>query len=392
MLAGGPEINFQGIRQMGMGYTGTATLMGSSSIYYNPGGLSFQTGKFHFQGGSSIVAYNGVYYDAVSGITARTEDRYLYPYNGYTDVKLAPFMSFGVGVYNSLGTDVHWEPLWKGRFLLQNSTFTTQNIQPTISVKFSKYFGLGLGVAISNATLRLSRDLPFTNASGVESFANLSGKANEVGYNIGLFVKPTDKLNIGVTYRTGPTYSFRDCQVILSVPQETGNQYPPVATFNSDYQTANTLTFGAAWQATRKFLVTGDVGVSFWSAVKKTEINFDNTTERFQNIDLLRNYKNTTTVRLGAQYVESCCLSFRAGVAYEQSPLNKQFAFPDMVDSDRFSFTAGFSYDFDDHWAVDLAAGLIENKQINANYAPLNFSGTYKSRTVTGSAGLTYTF
>lgn len=391
-LAGGFDINLQGIRQQGMGNTGTGLLQGSSSLFYNPGAVSLLKGNFHFQGGANISAFNAVYYDPVSDITARTKDRYTFPFSVYADARVSKFMSVGMAVYNPNGVDIYWDNNWKGRFLVQNTHLQTTNFQPTVSFKLSDKLGIGAGFIYSVGTAQFTRDIPVSDASGSRSFIELSGKTTGIGLNAGVFFKPDDVWRFGFSFRKGVNYKIENGDVVITVPPSVQSFFPENTKFSGAIPGPDVYNVGFSAQLSKRFLIAGDVNYQTWSSFKRQDIDFTENTAEFEDISQPVFWKNTTSLRIGAQYLRSCCLSFRAGAAFEQSPVNRVYYFPDMADGNRFTFHAGFTYDFDDHWSVDLASMLIETKQVEGNYSPSGFRGVYKTRTVVGSFGISYVF
>ncbi len=220
----------------------------------------------------------------------------------------------------------------------------------------------------------------------------LKGNTDGFGVNAGVFVQVNEKWKVGASYRSGINYILNDGSVNITVPPSAQNQFPANPTFSSELPSPDVYSIGVSSQLTKRLLVAADINYNTWSVFKNLDIEFNRNTDGLQDISLPHQWKNTTSIRLGAQYVRSCCLSFRAGVAFEQSPVNRTFYFPDAPDANRFTFHTGFSYDFDDHWSLDLAAILIETKQIEGNYSPIDFRGVYKSRTIIGSAGISYVF
>ncbi|MES2629289.1 MAG: outer membrane protein transport protein [Bacteroidota bacterium] len=392
LFAGGFDVNLQGIRQQGMGHTGTGLLQGASNLFFNPGSATFLKGKFQFQGGVNVSAFNAVYYDPISGITARTKDRYLVPFTLYANVRLYKGLTLGMAVYDPYGTDIYWDDNWKGRFLVQDVSVKTTHYQPTLSLALGKKVGIGLGFIYSTGSAGFSRDIPVTSAEGARSYINCSGSTSATGVNAGIFYKPTEKWNFGISYRSGMKYKLDNGDVDIIVPETFRSLFPSNLKFATTVPVPDVVNFGVSARFSKRFVMAADVNYQTWSVYRRLNIDFNNENGVISDISQIHECRNTTSVRIGAQYTQSCCLTFRAGVAYEQSPVNRNFYFPDSPDSDRFTFHGGFTYDFDDHWSIDLAAQLIEGRQIEGNYSPIDFRGLYKTRTIVGSGGITYTF
>ena len=47
-FAGGYQVGLHGVKQIGMGLVGTSLTLDASSLFYNPGGLSFITPDYSF--------------------------------------------------------------------------------------------------------------------------------------------------------------------------------------------------------------------------------------------------------------------------------------------------------------------------------------------------------
>ena len=55
VYAGGYQVGLHGQKQIGMGLIGTSLSLDASSMFYNPGGLSFMKPSFSFAAGVSPI-------------------------------------------------------------------------------------------------------------------------------------------------------------------------------------------------------------------------------------------------------------------------------------------------------------------------------------------------
>ncbi len=391
-IAGGFELNFHGIRQQGMGNSGAATLLGSSSVFYNPGAIVFLRNKFDFQAGSSLASYNAAFYEPISGIFARTTDQFIPIYNAYGSYKITDYLAIGFGVYSPFGGKLEWEENWRGRFLVQSIGLKIVNYQPTMALKLTSNVSFGIGLQYSTAGFNFSKDIPISSSDGSRSYVNLSAKTSQFGVNAGVFIQASEKLDLSFSAKSEMKYNFIDGAVHVVVPEGASGFFTPNNLFSTNISTPNCYVLGVAFHPNRRLLFTADLQYQEWSQVKSTQIEFDNQQGALKNSEIDRHFKDAPAIRIGAQYTYRSYLSVRAGAGFERSPINRNFLYPDLPDTDKYTFTVGLTYEFNDHFALDFAGNLIEGQQTNANYSPYNFNGVYKSRLLVGSVGMTYIF
>jgi len=392
LFAGGFEPSLTGARQLGMGNTGTALIQGASSLLYNPAALVLNDNRFNIHVATNALWESSVYYDATSGITARTIDKINYSGSGYMFFKPVRSVAIGFGVYKPYGINTNWEEPWKGRFVVQNYNFQVTNYQPTVSVKVSKRLSFGAGLVFSVMKMTFNKDIPLNSVSGKVSALSLLGKSNGTTGNLGLFYQASDRLRLGLTYKAGLRYKITGAQVTTSVPGDLADSYPSANKFNSSIPLPDVFTVGASYYFTKRFVVSADISFNQWSVYKEQYIDFDKNTDLFKDITFVRKWENTRSYRFGIQYLKSCCLSFRAGISYDESPVNLNNFLPDIIEGGQVSFTGGLGYDFNDHWSIDGAAIVSDGTQVEGNYHSIDYRGFYKTRSFGGVFGLTYVF
>ena len=139
LSAQGFQVNFQGQKQQGMGFAGTALFQDASSIFYNAGSIAFSNENSVNVSITPIFA-NVLYVDSATGGAYRTENPVGTPFCAYglfQHKKLEKF-KFGLGIYTPFGSTVKWEDNWIGRFAITRLKLQAIYIQPTISYRLSK--------------------------------------------------------------------------------------------------------------------------------------------------------------------------------------------------------------------------------------------------------------
>jgi len=145
-----------------------------------------------------------------------------------------------------------------------------------------------------------------------------------------------------------------------------------------------------------KWLFAFDYNRAFWREYKALVIKFDSGLPTSVN---LRNYKDSSTYRLGLQYEASEKLSLRVGWYYDESPVQDGYFAPETPRNDSRAYTGGFTYKITNRLAVDAVASFLHFSQTNNSYdyfvedgQPVSFGGTYKSAVFSAGLGLSYSF
>src|SRR5699024_1719590 len=68
-----------------------------------------------------------------------------------------------------------------------------------------------------------------------------------------------------------------------------------------------------------------------------------------------RNYEDTWTIRLGGEYMATDALAVRAGIYYDQTPVQDGYMTPETPDTDRIAITARIGYDVSVQFGIDLS-------------------------------------
>jgi long-chain fatty acid transport protein len=389
--AQGFQVNLQGQKQQAMGGTGTGVALDEASVFYNPGAVSHLEKNGVSLGISPTIA-NSTFELSNSQTQNRTKSPVSTPFTGYAVFgKQDSKLKLGLGVYTPFGSTIKWEDGWAGRFQLTKLQLFSVFIQPTVSYKISDKVGIGAGFVYGLGKIDLSRDLPVTYPDGSYGSARLTGNASGIGFNAGIYLKPTEKLSIGITYRSQVNMKVNNGNAEFTVPGSLSSNFPNGA-FSSSLPLPQVISIGVGVKPIEKLLITADVNFIGWSAYKELAFDYDKNTSTLQDTKEARNYKDTYAFRLGGQYDVKENFRVRAGIAYQLTPVQDGYVTPEVPDANKISYTAGIGYKFADKLTVD-ASFTFENfaKRTDTNMQN-NFSGTYKTYIAIPGISLTYNF
>jgi long-chain fatty acid transport protein len=387
LIGGGYQVRLQGHKQTGIGLIGTPFAFDASSIFYNPGSLAFYDGKYSISVGASGIMSNAVFQKEGTNYQARTDNPLGTPFFGYFSMKIKDKIAVGVGVYTPFGSSAKWEDNWAGRYLIQNIKLSAIYIQLTVAYNYKGKFGIGAGFVIAIGSVDLNKALPYS----ADSKANLQGNATSYGFNAGIFYKPTEKLNIGIDYRSQIMMELQDGDATFTVPTALQSSVPPANKFDAELPLPANLDFGLAYEINKKFTIAAEVNWVMWNTYESLDFAFVESPELLNSVNA-RHYKDSWITRLGGQYKLNDMFTFRAGVYYDPSPANEKYFTPETVTLNTIAYTLGATITPVKGLEIDLSYLELHGLEADKTYEPANFGGSYKTMTFIPGIGLSYRF
>lgn len=388
----GYQLNLQGLRQLAMGGGGAAVPWDASTIFYNPGGLSSLD---HFQiYGSALFIIPGVQYiNNDNGISERTQEKTFTPFNFYAGgtLKSVPKLGLGIGVYTPFGSGTFWKDDWTGRYIIQNIELQTIFIQPTVSYKVSDMVSIGLGYVFATGNVDLSRAIPLQNTAGADGQAHLDGSAKGMGYNVGVQIKASDKLNFGITYRSRVDMHVEEGDATFTVPGSVASNFQNTK-FDATLPCPEVLSLGIGWKALERLTLQFDVNLTGWKAYDSLAFNYSTPVNGSLRSSEARLYHSRMAARLGANYKATDKLEIMLGTAYDPSPVRDGYVTPDLPDANRIVLTTGFCYKPIPNLGILAVVEYVSSERRNSSYDEAGFSGIYQTHAVTPGIGVTYDF
>ena len=394
-MAGGFQVNLASQRQIGMGHTGTGLQTGTSSIFFNPGALSHIRENGVTIGASAISSHIAFRATEPTNVTAEADNDFGTPFQVYAAYKVDDMLTVGLGVYTPFGSGVRWGDQWAGRFSLNEIDLKAIFFQPTVSYKIGDKFGLGLGFVVATGAVNLQRVLPVQNQNGVEGGIELDGDAKTgFGVNIGAFYQATEKLSIGIDYRSKIELEVEGGDVIFTdIPAAARANFPSGTNFSAQLPLPATLTLGVGYKVNEQLTLAADVSHVDWSAYEALRFDFTKPVAGSGVSVSPRNYDDAFIFRVGAEYQMNEKLALRGGAYYDQTPVQDGYLTPETPDADSRGLSAGIGYALTDNFSVD-ASFLYINKKKRTDSAELSrgVAGTFKSTAYIPGIALNYKF
>ena len=387
--AGGFQVNLQGTKQTGMGHLGTSFYLGASSIYFNPAMMGIDTNRFSFELGVSFIMSDVTYQNQETGISEKTDNDVSTPFYFYGTYKVNDRISAGLGIYTPYGSTVNWGESWSGKNLIQEITLRAIYLQPTIAYSINEKLRIGAGLIAAFGSFEIDRAIPAP--IGNNNNVHLEGDETGFGFNAGLHYQLTEKLSLGLSYRSKVDIELEDGDVTFNVDPSLASSFPS-GQFAADLPLVATSTIGIAYKLNEKFTLAIEGSFVEWGEYESLDFDFENNTALLTDSENPRNYEDAFIFRIGGQYELNEQLTLRAGAYYDESPIQDMYFNPETPNSNNLAFTGGISYQPISGLNVDFSALFINGEERTSEYQPENFGGKYKSFSFIPGIGLSYNF
>ena len=386
-IAGGYQVRLQGNKQTGIGLIGTPLVYGSSSIFYNPGSLSFMEKNWHFELGANAIMATAAFQRSNSNYQAETSNPMSTPFDVYAAARVAKWITVGVGVYTPYGSSAAWDENWAGKLLIQDISLQAIFIQPTVSINIKDVIGIGGGLIYAMGNFELNRALNYSGGAT----ASLKGSSSAIGFNLGLFVKAGDRVTLGAGYRSEMTLSVSDGDASFMLPSSISSIIPTENKFEADLPLPQNLDFGISVKASDKVLIAFEMNWINWGVYDSLSFTFEEAGELL-NSSNPRLYKDSFIPRIGVQWDVNKIFTLRGGLYYDPAPTHKDYFSPETVSLNSVAYTLGLSIMPVEGLSIDISWLNLFGQKSTMNYSPDNFEGVYQTITYIPGLGLSYTF
>ncbi len=419
--AEGYQVNTLSARQNGMGHTGTAIKLGAESMIFNPAGIAFIDDIIDAQA-------------SVTGIFAKasaicTEGRFETDNTPSTPMSVNLAMSVydnfkvGVSFYTPYGSGINWGVSWPGAVLNEKVNLAAYTLQPTLAWRPVKNLAIGAGVMVTWGNVDLDKGLVSSSsfnalmaAMGIPgktddtpASVNLNGKAaTTVGVNAGIMWDINSRWTVGASFRSKMNMKVKRGVATLSYANDFTRtilqerlDILDKANFEASMPCAAVYNLGVSFKPTEKWLLAADFQLTGWNAYKELSIDF--LSEKLEPYDqhLTKNYHNSMTYHIGAQYSVTERLDLRAGMMIDTTPVNKKHYTPETPGMTKIEPSIGLSFSPVKNFSIDASllyvAGLGENNA-SISYDDLllgktaTFTADYKVHAWNPSIGLSFHF
>ncbi len=393
-FAGGYRVALQGARMLGMAHAGVAVFGGAETVFFNPAGIGFTGSDNSFAIGVSPVISKVKYQNVQHLWTAQTHNPVVTPLYAYYSHKISDLFYLGLALYTPYGSTVKWDRDWAGSHLVNEISLRAFFFQPSFVIKPSDYFSVAVSFIVASGSIHYNKNVNrfLTDGNGNRTDITLDAEdASGAGFGISVAIRPSDKVSLGFNYRS--TVWLRSRYGVATINDNPGF-LPAHDHFSAALPMPAETSFGLTYRPVDKLMFTAELDETFWSVYKSLDIDFG----KLPDTRMAKNWNDSFTYRLGAQYSVSTHLDVRAGYYFDQSPIPATYFAPETPSMDSHNWTLGFTYKMG-KLSVDAALLYKTEKERNDSYdyyiegmsAP-RFSGSYVANAIIPSFGIQYQF
>jgi long-chain fatty acid transport protein len=384
--ASGFQLKENSAKAMGSAFSGTAVNTGDTSVVVNNPALMTQFEGTTVQTDVSVIDLNYQFEGGGTDVTGQ-------PLSGGDggnagDVTPVPAMSLvhkldnglavGAMVSAPFGLKTEYEDGWVGRYYAQTSE--VQIVDLTLSAALDLVpdrLSIGAGLIYSHADVTLSKavdfgtilfgagvPLPFARPQAADGLAEVQGDDTGIGWIVGVNLRPTDKLSVGLSHRSEIDYELSG-DVDWTVPATARATFDAVGrgalfqdgAVNAELTTPSITAVSASYAFSERFMMMATYSETDWSSLREVRINFVN-----PDPDSVEDFSWDTTrfMAIGGEYQLNDAWTLRAGYAYDETPTTFATRTPRLPDEDRKWFTLGATWQFSDALDISLAYARIE--------------------------------
>jgi long-chain fatty acid transport protein len=364
VMAGGYKIPEQSLNAMALGAAYVAHTEGADTNYYNPANMSFMDAEKHYvEGGLTLANLPEITYtlmDPFSG-TSETEN-ILIPYFHYVSDAYGDFR-WGVSLTAPGGLTKRWEtPAQKA--YAEEFTLKIIELNPSVSYRVMDNFSIGGGLrliysegVVKSNTGDLSRINPL-----VPSVArDMEGDTIEFGYNLAMAYRPTDDINLAVTYRSNVDLN-EEGTATLSYAGTT--VYHGDSSVSVPLPAALNVAISKTWND--RFTLELVYERTYWSEYKTLDFEYGGAnigplTPAFDT-PIPKDWEDTNTYRIGATMEMENGITAMMAFAIDETPVIEKTIGFELPDSDAKIFSMGFRYQQNENLSWG-AAFLLDSKE-----------------------------
>lgn len=397
--AGGFALSEMSAASLGNAHAGAAAAAEDlSTIYFNPAGLTRLSGRQFMVSGSAIrpsanFENRGSFSAAgpLSGGNGGDAGSWALVPALYYAMDISPDLRFGLGMQVPFGLTTEYDAGWVGRYQALKSDLITVDINPTLAYRLSDTVSVGGGVSAQYVNVELSRAIDFGSVCvGSAGLATCSAigflpqardgsvtvKGNDWGYgfNLGALFTPDARMRFGIAYRSKVSHELSG-SANFTKPAGLPGPIAAAPTFTNtgaraDIDLPDSLSVSGYVDLDPKWSVMADVTWTHWSRFKELRIRFDNGAADSVTPE---EWRNTYRVAAAVNYRYNDMWKLRAGLAYDQSPVEGQFRTPRIPDNNRRWLTLGAQYkpSRQDSWDFGYAHLFVSDASLNKSEPPV---------------------
>ncbi len=399
-MAAGFALIEQSASQMGNAFAGgSAVANDASTIFFNPAGMTrLQT---QVVAGAHLVEpsarFDGNATDPagfpVSGGNGGDAGGNGVVPNLYFSTPLGDGLFAGIGINVPFGLSTKYNDNWKGRYQAIESEITTININPSLAYKVSNQFSVGVGINLQYIDAKLTSSIDQgslcaptqaqlqalgvpgadpANCTGLvpqgsDAFTKIEGDNWAGGYNLGILYEPTSSTRVGLAYRSKVSQQLTgNARFKNAIPQFSSFGLFVKTNVSADIDLPQSASLSAYHDISNRWSVMADATWTGWDNFDQVRVKYDSNQP---DTVLDENWDDVWRYSLGVDFRLNSTWTFRAGTAFDESPIPDSNRTARIPGEDRIWASAGIGYQVTPTIGIDVGYShlFIDDPEIREN-------------------------
>ncbi|KKA44026.1 long-chain fatty acid transporter [Salinivibrio kushneri] len=273
-----------------------------------------------------------------------------------------------------------------------DTALVTMNFNPNIAYEINDQWSIGAGVSAIYADAELNRfagasastlnsalsayGTSFTKTSRI---SHLKGDGWGFGWNIGTLWEIDENNRLGLSYRSQTDITLEgDYEGVSTLGTGTVGQIDKVGG-ELDLNLPEVIEFSGFHQLNQQIAVHYSAMYVGWDSFQELKATSEQCNDQINSVDNQclqkdENWDNSWRYALGATYTMDDHWAFRAGYAYDESPVDAEDRTLSIPDSDRHWWSLGTTYTANENLSVDAGFAYLDGDQVDGTEDGFAFS------------------
>ncbi len=275
--------------------------------------------------------------------------------------KLSDRLRIGMGSYSDYGLGGDFGKKWVGRYYVTSESLLSTKVSPEIAYTVNEWLSVGAGFSFGVARFGFQSKINTVRPKNPDGGYSLESWDEAFGGNVGILLRPIDKLRIGLTYKSPEDYKFGfrphvtgTGTVVTAIRKRIGG-----VKVNVPLTEPQQVMASALYQITPEFSLMGNVGWQNWSAFGEFPVGVSAANNQKSPTANLH-FSDTCQIAIGQQYRITEKWLWSAGFAYDSAPVSKANRIAVMPIDRQLRYGTGIQYAINRDVTAGVAAEFMD--------------------------------
>ncbi|WP_299438962.1 outer membrane protein transport protein [uncultured Rhodospira sp.] len=384
--ASGFQLKEQSAEGLGNAFAGsTAKAYDPSTAFFNPAGMTRLSGTTAEMTGAYIMPQANFSGSAtttlgtpVGGTLSGDAAMDSFVPSMYGVYSLTDRARLGIAINVPFGMATSYDTAWVGRYQALDSHLHATSIMPSAAYRVTDGLSLSAAPVLQYTSVKLTTAINNMGLLPYDGRQKLTAEHMGFGFNVAAMYEFSETSRIGINYRSRVHHPFEG-------ESKYNNVHPILAArgglvdsdATAELTTPDVLSVGAYHEFTPQWAVVADVAWTNWSLFDELRVDAETGADSLTE----ENWHDTVFASIGAIYRPDENWSFRAGFAYDMSPIPDEHRTARIPGEDRYWLSGGISYAYEDWFKVDFGYThiFVNDASINETTGQGTLVGEYEN-------------